>query len=382
MSAPTQYQQWVDAKSRKRALSAQIREFRNTARPHTARLLAFADGSTGYGRYKRTRASYGRSFARARPRRVYGRGGFWGDLWGGVKKVAAAIPRGTFQKVGGSLFGAQGAAAGSALSKMSGYGGYNRRLIRGYGAYDDGDGNERERQQSDMLTQDVPIISNPSGDDGGVLIQHREYIKDIVSPGSAFTMQAVCPVNPGMPNTFPWLSGISSNFSQWQIQGMMFEFVSTSGALSTSQALGEIIMAVNYNPTDLAFTNKQQMLNEVFAVSKVPSENAICPIECDKSQTPLDHLYVRNGPLASTQDPRFYDIGNFYYACRAGRIGALVLHRSCEVPESFHGKYVSCYILQHVLIAKSERMVCKGISARHYATARKISPAKTTILRL
>ncbi|ANC51559.1 putative capsid protein [Chamois faeces associated circular DNA virus 1] len=173
-----------------------------------------------------------------------------------------------------------------------------------------------------MLTQDVPIISNPAGDDGGVLIQHREYLCDVISTGSAFAIQNQITINPGNPACFPWLSTIAQNFTQYKLEGMMFNYVSTSGALSTTQALGEIIMAVDYNPAGPNFSSKQQMLNQVFAVSKVPSEDAVCPIECDPKQTGTgDLLYTRGATIPIGQDPRFYDCGTFSLATQGQTAG-------------------------------------------------------------
>jgi len=229
------------------------------------------------------------------------------------------IPRGTFSSVGGALGGAPGRMIGSGLSALTGFGKYNQRLYTGEGAYDGDDesgphNNDRMRLQSNVLTQDVPIVSNPQGDDGGVCIRHREYLRDVVSTGGGFNMAAAISINPGNPACFPWLSAVAGQFCQYKIKGMMFEFVSTSGALSTTRALGEIVMAVNYNAVEPAFVNKQQMLNEVFSVSKVPSENALCPIECDARQTPIEHMYVRGAAVPGNEDPRFYDFGKFYIA--------------------------------------------------------------------
>jgi hypothetical protein len=309
-----QYGQWLTAKrSRNAAYLAAAAERKAAPRSHPARMLAFADGSSGYGRYKRRRTSYRAPAARYRRfrGRTHGRGGFWGDLWGGVKKGLSFIPRGTFAGIGGRAFGPGGALAGKALSTLS-----------GYGAYGDGDaGNNRQRDQSDVVDQDVPQMSNPSGTDGGVMIRHREFIGDIISTGPAFTIQSQLAINPGLPASFPWLYSIAGNYSQYKMEGMMFEFVSTSGAQSTSQGLGEVIMCVNYNAGGPAITNKSQMLNQIMAVSKVPSENAICAVETSPGQTPVEQQYIRTTNLPSGQDPRFYDLGVFTLATQGQAAG-------------------------------------------------------------
>jgi hypothetical protein len=274
---------------------------------------------TGYGRYKR-RFKFrkgGRRYYGYRTRRRYGRGGYWGDYFG--RKLGGLIG------VSGDTAGKFGSEAGDALQGrlmkwIPGFGAYNMRSS-GYGEYiDDKVG------ATGVQDQDIPIMSNPGGTDGPVVIRHREYIGDIATTGSSFAIQYTLPINPALPGTFPWLATVANNFSQYRLMGLIFHFKSTSGALSTTQALGEIIMAVNYDTASPAFTNKSQMLNEVFAMSKVPSLDSECPVECDPSQTGGSGglFYTRNGAVPSGQDSRFYDIGTFYIATQ-GQTAAVTL---------------------------------------------------------
>jgi hypothetical protein len=55
------------------------------------------------------------------------------------------------------------------------------------------------------------------------------------------------------------------------------------------------------------------MENYEFANSTKPSCSMLHPIECKRSQTPVDLLYVRTGPV-SNGDLRLYDLGNFNFA--------------------------------------------------------------------
>jgi len=218
----------------------------------------------------------------------------------------------------------------------TGYGAYRRRSAsrfrrrivrrrrgssrRGYGAYVSG-----FPVGGSVMDQDVPQISNPRGSDGAVVIQHKEYIRDIPST-VAFALQANLRINPGDANTFPWLSSIAKSFTQYRFEGLIFKFVSTSGSLSTTQALGEIIQAVNYNPVEPTFTNKQQMLNEIFSISKVPAIDSECPVECEPAQSQgMGFLTVRNGSESPSVDPRFYDLGQYYLATQGQAVGAVTM---------------------------------------------------------
>ncbi len=251
---------------------------------------------TGYGRYKR-RGAQRRSYNRFKPRsrRFRGRGGYWDDAWG---------------KIGG-LFG--GYKPGSEESGVAvGQGVWDAgkaAIISGLGAYG----------TNNVIDQGVPSISNPGGSDGCITIRHKEYVGDVTSNSSAAFQLLFngLRINPGNPLLFPWLSQIANNFSQYKLCGMLLHYKPTSGALSTTQSLGEIVMACNYNPAETAFVNKQQMLNEIMAVSKVPCQDFCMGVECNPDQTMNGGLlYVCNGTVPSGQDSRFYDHGKLYVACQ------------------------------------------------------------------
>lgn len=280
------------------------REWYKSAKPHRAVKLAFADGSTGYGRYRRRRYY----------RRRRGYGGYWDDAFGKIGGLLGGYKPGSEEA--GKAWGNKlwGLGRGWVNSTLAGYGRYKRRRYgrryRGYGAYVPGVADE-------VQDQDVPVVTNPGGTDGPVCIRHKEYIGDVVSNNSTnFQMLYQVAINPGNPSMSPWLAQLAQNFTQYKIRGMIFHFKSTSGSLSTTQSLGEIIMAINYNATDPNFTNKQQMLNEIFAVSKVPAFDAECPVECDDKQTMSGGLLYtsQQGLIPVGQDPRFYNLGNFYLA--------------------------------------------------------------------
>lgn len=152
-----------------------------------------------------------------------------------------------------------------------------------------------------------------------VRICHREYLGDIITGSAgAFTIQSYA-LNPGLFSTFPWLSAIAQNFEQYRINGMVWEFKSTSAdALnSTNTALGTVIMCTEYNASaniGATFANKQQMENHEFCSSARQSCSMLHPIECKKSLTPISELFVRAAAVPAGQDARLYDMGTFAIA--------------------------------------------------------------------
>lgn len=158
----------------------------------------------------------------------------------------------------------------------------------------------------------------------GVRIRHREFLQDISS--SVTFANTSFSVNPGLSYSFPWLSAVAQNFEEYRMEGCYIEFKSTSAdALnSTNTALGTVIIAAEYNTTQPAYINKQQMENTMWCVSGKPSESLCMPIECAPQLNPLSNMYIRTGAIGANQDSRFYDLCNFQVATVGSQAAAVV----------------------------------------------------------
>lgn len=227
------------------------------------------------------------------------------------------IPKGTFAAGGRYLGGAIGASignmiapgvgssAGSALGSKLGQraGNYLAKVV-GQGDY---------LVKSNSLVHPDTVV--PSFGPDSIRVTKREYIRDI-NAYQAFTNLAL-PINPGMAETFPWLSNIANNYDEYRFNGLMFQFVSTSSdaIASTSQlGLGQVILATDYNASDAPFLGAAQMLGSMFANSGKPSENILHAIECDPHDTPSKLFYVRSGDVPTGADVKMYDLGTFQVA--------------------------------------------------------------------
>lgn len=181
--------------------------------------------------------------------------------------------------------------------------------ITGLGAY--------KVKQNVFLSGRLPeVVNNPQG--GGVVVRFQEYLSDIITDGSAntFNIQTFI-INAANPRTFPFLSQIAANFEQYELQGMIFEFKSTSAdALSSiNTALGTVMMATQYDVLDVPFASKLNMLNYEFSSSVKPSESCLHMVECAPRQTTITELYtLYNSNVPEGADPRLYHLGNFHIA--------------------------------------------------------------------
>lgn len=207
------------------------------------------------------------------------------------------VPEGDLYDSAGSLLGKGLAIAGRTAAKIFGLGDY-------------------EVKKNVLMSGNLPEVYNmPKG--GGTIIRYQEYLGDIITsatPGN-FKIDAYN-IQPGLPASFPWLSQIAANYEQYSLEGIVYQFKSTSAnALnSVNTALGSVMLATNYDVSDPPFVSKSEMLNYEYSSSCKPSESVLHMIECDPKQSVLTELYTRTGELPSGKDLKFYDLGKFQIA--------------------------------------------------------------------
>lgn len=230
------------------------------------------------------------------------------------KKVAAK-PRKQNKKP--TPFGDVGAMLGQGIGSMFGVSPIAKNIGRWLGTgigsiFGSGDYSiSGNRPDYNVLMNSAQIPQFVSGKVANY-VSHREYLGEI-SGAAAFTNRKY-PLNPGMVETFPWLSTVAQNYQQYKFHGLMFEFRSLITDFVTSGQPGTVCMATNYDADQPLFTNKIEMNNSEYAVSTKPTINLIHGIECAPSQTSTPIMYVRTGALADTQDLNANDLGNFQLA--------------------------------------------------------------------
>jgi hypothetical protein len=180
-----------------------------------------------------------------------------------------------------------------------------------------------------------------SNDRSNFIFEHSEYVTDIVSSSTigAFSQQSFT-VNPINANSFPWLSNLAGSFETYEIEGMLYRFVSTSGqsVASSNTAIGSVMGTFVYDALDPAFVSKQQLLQYDDTVDCRTSENFICGVECDKDRIPTysNKLYIGVPPTNS--DPKTYNFGNFVIATQG------VQAASVTVGELWVSYRIKCHV--------------------------------------
>jgi len=200
----------------------------------------------------------------------------------------------------GGYFGKRGAEIGASAGNLF-------RTITGFGDY---------KVNSNTLATTVDALPAFGNVNRGTRISHREFLFDVVTsptPG-AYNVEKV-PIQPGLLESFPWLSATAENYQQYELHGVVYEFKSNSydALASTNTASGTVVMATNYNVLEPDFNNKFTMEQTQFTCSSKPSRDLMHPIECARSDSSTVLRYTRPGPVTAG-DLRLYDWGNFYIA--------------------------------------------------------------------
>lgn len=222
---------------------------------------------------RKTRKISGRGAYYPGGRVLKGRGGFFDDLGNIARGIAGPV-------VG---------AVSSALNKaIPGAGSITQGIANlvGMGAY-------TPVRSNAILAQPVPKVG--SAQDKGITYQHQEFLGDVTS--SADWELTQFRVNPGLPESFPWLSTLASSFQKYRITGLVFYLRSTSSvaiASTDNLALGTVLGAYQYNLYDAPPASKIDMLALSGSLSGKPSEDHIYPMECAPSKNAFDVHLVRH----------------------------------------------------------------------------------------
>lgn len=268
-----------------------------------------------------------------------GRGRYYGKALGGLAG-----------RLLGSKFG-----VGDELEKIGGLAGdkltdliHGRGLYTGRGEYEKTNTNELMASSSLSSPQ---FLSVPD-ESGSLIVKHREYIGDIFAPAAAtvsdFTVQAF-PINPGLEQTFPWLSQIAQNYEEYELVQCVFEFVSTVQDINSSNGqVGTIISATQYNPSEADFTDKPAMAAYAHSVSGKSTDNQTHGVECDpKKLSGSEGKYIRANPVLVGEDLKTYDHGRFQLATHnipsamaSGTLGELYVNYCIKLrkPKFFTGR--------------------------------------------
>lgn len=233
-----------------------------------------------------------------------------------------ATPDQRVNRLQGKMFGRGAYSVGKNWRKFSqsvGLAGVGRRIV---GAAGDaalglmGAGEYTTNSLINSSSSDVPMVHSEADETGAVTICRREYVTDLYASGQAFSVQSFS-INPGLEETFPWLSQVAANYEEYDLEQCVYTYRSTITDIgsSTTGQCGTIIMATNYNAGAAPFDDKISMQAYDGAMSAKTTSDMLHGIECDDSKrSGSDSHYVRTGPVPFGQDIKSYDHATFQIA--------------------------------------------------------------------
>ncbi len=149
------------------------------------------------------------------------------------------------------------------------------------------------------------------------VISHEERFATILG-STSFAVNSYA-INPGQSSTFPWLSGIANRFESYRFDKLEFLYKTKTA----TTALGDVILAVDYDATDAAPTDSIQAEAYDESVSSAPWQNLTHKCRAQNMRK-LPTYYVRGDSQPSSTDLKLYDMGNLFVCTENQASAALV----------------------------------------------------------
>lgn len=291
-----------------------------------------------------TRATYGLSRSAATPTQLAARDA--AHIFGRGRYSVGRNWRRFSQSVG--LAGAGRALLGAGVGAAT-------RLI-GMGGYEAGGAGAGVAMNSLMSDEPGQVFSSEADETGAITVSRREYVTDIFAPtvasgGAPFTLQAFS-LNPGLEQSFPWLSQIAQNYEEFEFKQLVWSYRSTTADVgtTTSGQCGTVIMATNYNAAAPNFVDKVSMMEYDGSMSCKTTDSMMHGVECDPLKLSGEPgNYVRANAVPLSEDLKTYDHGKFQIAV-------------VNTPAGFSGQGLGeLWVSYTVVLRKPKFFVARGL---------------------
>lgn len=282
------------------------------------------------------------------PTKVFGRGGYWGRMFGNW--LGGLTGNSTIKSLATSAFDKAGDYVASRIpggDLIASGAEHLYKAVSGRGDYTMPDGSGSSL---------VPNFGGGTQD--SVRVRSREYLGPV--NGSAPLRIDELLINPGDQVTFPKLSKLAQHFQQYIMNGCIFYYKSTSGISTNSAdtAIGQVIMATNYDSGEPVYSTKQDLMAAQYSNTGFPAQDIVHGIECAPFSNGSEVKRIRHGDSGDLKaDPLNTDVGRFHLAVEgtnaaASRIGELWVTYDCTLIKSRDSKggEVSSYAADHAVL--------------------------------
>jgi hypothetical protein len=144
---------------------------------------------------------------------------------------------------------------------------------------------------------------------GAVRIKHREFFSDITGSALAFGVRAFIPVNPANSEMFPWLSALATRYESYKFHSLKVIYE----PLVPTSSFGVVLMAIDYDATDLPPGSKSQMMSYDGAVrGSVWLDVSLNSSKANLQKIPVK--YTLDHAPGANQDLKLYNVGTLIVA--------------------------------------------------------------------
>ena len=149
-----------------------------------------------------------------------------------------------------------------------------------------------------------------------IRIVHRELVGTVSSTSDVFNV-APYNLNPGDPQTFPWLHVQAQAWEQYRFHKLVFEFVTRSPTTTP----GSVFLVPDYDSSDAPPLSEQKAMSYQGAVENAPWTNFSCALVPASMHSMGQRKYTRTG--AHIGDVRTSDVGVMYVGTAGTPIATL-----------------------------------------------------------
>jgi hypothetical protein len=159
-------------------------------------------------------------------------------------------------------------------------------------------------------TQKKSAIFSPASSGGGsggsigTRVRQREFLGTINGSTGFVARRYYC--NPGLEATFPLLSRTAQQWETYRFRSLKFEFLTRA----PSSAVGSIIAAPDYDPTDVTPASEAIVTSYQNAVETVSWQNLTCVLDQKSMHELGERKFIRDEMVSG--DLKLYDVAAFY----------------------------------------------------------------------
>lgn len=169
----------------------------------------------------------------------------------------------------------------------------------------------RANAQSQRKNAGVPLtrapvaINRSSHQTGRTTMRYKECERVATVPGSSsFGIVGNLACNPGLPGSFPWLSGHAALYDKYKVHKLVYRYKNLKGTGSD----GNILMSFDYDTLDAAPSSAVAMTQSTAWIDGSPWRIFELHVATDGRK-----LFTRSGAVSSS-DLKTYDMGRLFLA--------------------------------------------------------------------